>query len=170
MTTDTLPDVGAPATDDTPPRIVWRQQYDYKRDAIERALSDSIPVGDSMTEQHHSDSADLNLQMARMGISDGSRLPAQTFAHVPPEYFGDFSNAVDIHTALEQMRTAETRFMELPAALRAKFDNNWAKLHDWVNDPKNLDEAIALKMLTPPEGYAPPKPPIPPAPISAPAT
>lgn len=153
MTTDTLPDIGTPTTDDTPARIVWRQQYDYKRDAIERALSDSTPEGDSMTEQHHADDADLNIVLARMGVTDGSKIPSELGIRIDPSWYGDFSNAVDLHTAMEQMREAQHRFMTLPAGLRAKFDNNWTKLHDWVTNPDNLDEAIELKMLTRPEGH-----------------
>lgn len=170
---DSLPDIGTPTTADTPARIVWRKQYDYARDAIERRLSDSVPEGESMTEQHHADNADLNIQLARMGVTDGAKIPANLFAKVDPSYYGDFSNAVDLHTALEQMREAERRFMELPAELRAKFDNKWANLHEWINDGKNLDEAIRLKMLTPPEGWVAPenrKPPIPTPPASTPAT
>lgn len=175
MTTDTLPDIGAPTTPDAPARIVWRQQYDYNRDAIERALSDSRPVGDTMTEQHHAADADLNVVLRRFGVTDGSKIPTDAGIRIDPSWYGDFSNAVDLHTALEQMRAAEERFMTLPAELRAKFDNRWTHLHDWVNDPRNLDEAIALKMLTPPKDWIPPenrpKPTIPtPTPIPAPAT
>lgn len=174
---DSLPDIGTPTTAEAPARIVWRQQYDSKRDAIEAQLAAYQPIGETMTVQHMKDETDLNIVLQRFGVGDGSQLPAlsQVGIKIDPSWYGDFSNAVDLHTALEQMREAEARFMTLPATLRAKFENNWANLHEWVNDPKNLDEAIHLKMLTPPDGWIPPenrpKPPVPtPAPQPTPAT
>ena len=174
MTTNTLPDIGTPTTDEAPARLVWRQQYDFARDAIEQRLSDSVPVGDSMTEQHHGDATDLNLILRNMGVSDGSIIPTNLGIKIDPAWYGDFSNAVDLQTALNQMQEAERRFMTLPAQMRALFENKWYKLHEWVNDPTNLDEAIKLRMLSAPPDWIPPdarKPPIPtPAPSTAPTT
>lgn len=149
-------DIGHPATPDAPARFVWRNQYDTARDAIERKLAETQPEGETLTVQHMKDETDINVVMERFGITDGSRLPTMDFSKVDPSYYGDFSDATDLRTALARFDEAAQRFMLLPAKLRARFNNNWHELHDWVSNPANLDEAIGLGMLTAPEGWLAP--------------
>jgi len=149
-------DIGQPTTADAPARFVWRNQYDHVRDAIEGQLAATKPEGETMTVQHMKDETDLNVIMERYGIGDGSRLPTMDFSKVDPSYYGDFSDATDLRTALQRFDEAAERFMQLPAKLRTRFNNNWHELHDWVSNPANLDEAIELKMLTAPEGWVAP--------------
>lgn len=137
-------------------RFSYRHQYDDARDALERAASDSHNTEPSMTLQEHAEDADINVVLARFGVKDGSVLPALDLAAVNPNYYGDFTNTTDLKSALDAMRDAEQRFMELPAQLRSRFHNNWYELHEWVNDPANLEEAIQLKMLTRPPAPVPP--------------
>lgn len=154
MTTVPLPD---------PPintRFQYRHQYDDARDAIEREASATVMHEPSMTMQQFTEDANLNIVLKRFGVGDGSHLPGlEALGPIDPSYYGDFTNAVDLKGALNAMLEAERRFMDLPAELRARFHNNWVELHDWVNDPANLDEAIELKMLVKP-----------PAPVQTPVT
>lgn len=164
----------APADGPIAARFNYRHQYDDARDAIERAASDSYNTEPSMTMQHFTEDADINITLKRFGVTDGSILPALDLANVDPRWYGDFTDAVDLKTALDRMRTAEQHFMQLPAELRAMFNNNWSDLATWMENPANIDKAIELKLLTRAPAPAPApapatNPPTPPTPPAAPA-
>lgn len=138
----------------TTPRFDWRHQYDDARDAKERAATDIDFTGEiSLTQQQFTPDADLNITMARFGITDGALPPV---AH-DPRYFGDFTDAADLTTALARIRSAWDNFDQLPAAIRNRFDNDPTKLFEWVNDPANVDEAVELKILSKEGAAAVPK-------------
>lgn len=61
--------------------------------------------------------------------------------------YGDFSNADDYHTAMTRVREAQERFLSLPAALRARVDNDPGKLLDFVADPRNAEELRELGLV-----------------------
>jgi phage internal scaffolding protein len=62
--------------------------------------------------------------------------------------YADVSNVPDLATAMQQLKTADELFMGLPAALRAKFENDPAKMVEYLQDPKNNEEAVKLGLKT----------------------
>lgn len=73
--------------------------------------------------------------------------------------FGDFSDIPDFGHTLNRIKQAQDDFMTLPAAVRAKFNNNVENLLHFLADPKNIKEAVSLKILPAsvlPETYEPP--------------
>lgn len=127
-------------------KIKYRQQYDLDADEIERQHTDITCHDESMTQQGAPD-ADLNVLMDRMGLKDGSVLPA-TLGVTDPRYYGDFTDMpTDLREALDRVHTAEELFNALPAKLRNRFSNDPLSLYNWVNDASNLDEAIKLGLL-----------------------
>lgn len=63
--------------------------------------------------------------------------------------FGDFTNVPDLRTALLQVQQANALFMSLDAVVRKRFDNDPAKLLDFIADDKNREEAGRLGLLKP---------------------
>lgn len=118
--------------------------------------------GESLTQQSFTQDADINVLVKRFGL-DNAKLPV---APIDPRFYGDFTDVPDLRTALDIVRDAENRFMDLPAALRARFDNQPGKLWDFVNDPINAEACVQLGLLARPEpdptsvvaGTAPPTP------------
>ncbi|WNK14973.1 MAG: internal scaffolding protein [Microvirus sp.] len=107
---------------------------------------------ESLTQQQFADDADINVLAYRYGL-DNQPMPT---APIDPSFYGDFTNVPDLRTAMDLVRDAENRFMDLPAKLRARFDNRPAKMWHFVNDPENADEAVRLGLLQRvPEGNAP---------------
>lgn len=171
-------DHGIIVPEKTTPRVrfSYRQPYDIDRDDLERALTDITPDEESLTQQHFKDETDLNVILPRMGFTDGSQLPA---AMSPDYYNGEIVDITDMQrmadeglgAIMRQQRDAVERFMQLPAKIRAQFENNPAKLHQWVSDPRNADEAVEMGLLhrshgdeearnkAKAEGTAPPAPP-----------
>lgn len=142
-------------------RFPWRHQYDDERDRIEGLQAATVPVGDSMTEQHHTPNTDINVMMKRMGVTDGALPPSA----LDPRYFGDFTEATDLRGVFDRVFEARDRFNELPASLRAQFDNDPATFLQWVQDPQNATEAVKMGLLSTlaapePEPEKPPAPPV----------
>lgn len=124
-------------------RFRWREQYDLADDAaagIETQIHNDEP---SLTQQHFKDDADLNKIVIRFGITDGAFLATP----IDPAYYGDFTDAVDYRTALDQVRDADLKFQALPADVRTRFNNDPVNLWGFVNDPRNADEAVKLGLL-----------------------
>lgn len=129
------------------PGIAWRSAYDAERDELEGQLAGTVNHEPSLTQQSFKDDADINVLVRRFGLDHVAIPPYADDAR----YYGDFTNVPDLRTALDLVRDAENRFMDLDAKLRAKFDNNPAKLWHWINDPDNGPEAVRLGLLRAPE-------------------
>lgn len=125
------------------PPIDWRHQYDDVRDAVERANTDIGDLGPSLTQQHFTQDADINEIVHRFGIGDGSIPPAPN----DPRFYADYTDVVDLRTALDRTIQAVTAFGLLPARLRNRFNNQPGALYDFVLDPANEAEAIALGLI-----------------------
>lgn len=67
-------------------------------------------------------------------------------AHENPLY-GDFSEVPDYQHALAIVMDAEAKFEALPASLRKRFDNDPARMLEFVQDESNYEEAVALGLL-----------------------
>lgn len=81
--------------------------------------------------------------------------------------FADVSAIGDFQECQNQIREAHAAFMTLSPDLRARFDNQPAKLLDFMADTDNRDEAIELGIIAKPKETAP-EPPEPPAPTPEP--
>lgn len=133
----------------------WKHQENTDPRHAEDALLTQLQFDNpSLTQQHFAKDADLNTIIKRYGITDGALPPMA----LNPEYFGDFTDAVDFREHLDRVRNAETRFNALPADLRAQFGNDMIALHDWVSDPDNAEEAVKIGLLQKQSVAPPPTP------------
>lgn len=64
-------------------------------------------------------------------------------------FYADVSQMGDYRTALEQVRLANEAFLELPAGLRRRFDNDPAAFLDFTSDPANRKEMQELGLIEP---------------------
>lgn len=86
----------------------------------------------SMTRQADKDSADINKIVKRFEREGIMPMERREGAYLDVSMVGDYREA------LEQVRLANEYFVTLPAASRAMFENDPAKLLDAVNDPDQL--------------------------------
>lgn len=100
-------------------------------------------VGESKTKQSHRDECDINLIMKRFKKIQGADFLSQFNGYVGGE-FGDFSIVTDYRSALEQIAKGKAVFDALPAKVRARFRNDAALFLDFVQDPRNGDELVAM--------------------------
>jgi phage internal scaffolding protein len=122
--------------------VFIRTQYNYDHDAASN--ESGLECKDSsLAQQHHREECDINTIMERFGQT--GQLPVTA---LEPTY-GDFSGVMDYHTAMNAIMAAEEQFDALPAQLRARFDNDPAKLIDFLDIDTNRSEAESLGLLNP---------------------
>lgn len=101
-----------------------------------------------LTQQSAKDECDINKIIER--LKKGADVP--NASPNPPRY-GDFASIpTDLRECLLVVRQADELFMSLDAHVRKRFDNDPAKLLDFLNDANNRSEAVKLGLVdAPPE-------------------
>lgn len=117
----------------------------------------------TQTKQSFKKDADINHIMAQY-----EKTGLLTHLNKHQGNYGDFTNAVDYHTAINMVQEAEEMFLTIPAKIRAKFQNDPAEFLHFVQNPENLTEMqeMGLAPLTPAPGSTPDA--VPEAPLQAP--
>jgi len=111
---------------------------------------------DGLTQQNFQEETDINNIMAKFaktGLVDHVNRVAGSY--------GDFTTVQDYQLHLDQVMAAQTAFMELPATIRRRFDNDPAHLLAFIQDPKNRDEAVSLGLINAPPPQPEKAPPAP---------
>jgi len=65
--------------------------------------------------------------------------------------FGDFSGISDYHTAFNAVKEAEASFYQIPASIRERFQNDPAKLIEFLGNEENRAEAVSMGLIPEPE-------------------
>jgi phage internal scaffolding protein len=104
-------------------------------------LAKFVFVNPSRTKQSFRDECDINNILRQFNVT--GQLP---IGSVQPQY-GDFSGITDYQSALNAVMAAQDSFLQLPAKLRARFDNDPALFVEFASDEANKDEMKALGLL-----------------------
>lgn len=113
-------------------------------DPVENSNLDSIHCNDpSLTVQDSAEETDINYIVRKFGIT--GQLPN---ALHPPTY-GDFVGVTDYQSALHAITAADDAFMQMPADIRSRFDNDPGKFVDFCSDPVNHDAMLEMGLLDP---------------------
>lgn len=139
---------------------VFRSAYGAKR----RVVQKFAPEG--RTKQSFKAECDINNIMARY-----QRTGVLDFLAKHEGRYADVSG-LDFQTAQDLIVGAKAMFMDLPAKVRSKFENDPGKFLAFMDDPENTQEAIRLGLAKAPVGdTVPPAKPVveaPKAPAAAP--
>lgn len=91
-----------------------------------------------ITVQANKDEVDINKIVARMA-------KGQSFPIVNGDpFYGDVSEFNGLQDAIMKVQEAEELFMQYPAELRERFENNSVNFVEFMEDPDNTEEAIKL--------------------------
>ncbi len=128
-------------------KFLVRHQYDETDELYHGEVTATHNTEPSLTQQHFTEDADLNIMVARMGLTDGSQIPPYFHESVTGDKFGDFSDAPDFRTAMDRLKEAADAFNLLPAKIRKEFNNDPAQLMQFLEDPNNDERAVELGLL-----------------------
>ena len=100
----------------------------------------------SRTDPQYKDDCDANNIIRRFDktgvITHVSKIGAQ---------FADVSDIPDLLEGMERIEKAKQSFMEVPAKIRSRFDNDVSKFYAFASDPKNAEEMIKLGLKSAPQ-------------------
>ena len=120
----------------------------------------SVPVSfplPSMTEQAHKNEYDINRLLdraKRTGV-------AATVDQIRNVYYGDFSCVDQAMENEFRMIEARERFLELPANVRAYFENDPRRLLHALGDETQINKLVELGLVKAPQPVATPDKPLP---------
>jgi len=100
----------------------------------------------SLTNQADMDAADINKIMAK--FEKTGVIIDQSGIERKPMY-GDFSEVPNYHEALSAVRRTETAFNQLPVSIRNRFNNDPQEILNFLEDPKNDEEAVKWGLKDP---------------------
>lgn len=103
-------------------------------------------VSPSMTVQSEKNACDINVLMDRYLNHEIPLVDPMRMRSGEPQ-FGDFSDIPDLQTAQNKLIEANEMFMELPAKVRKRFDNDPTAFIDFVQNPDNKAEMEELGIL-----------------------
>jgi len=110
----------------------------------------------SLTKQSFKDECDINIIMKRFRKVQGADFLNRYQGYLDGQ-FGDFSGVQDYRTAIEQIQQARGVFDALPSKVRSRFENDPAQFLDFVHNPANRDELVAMGLTDPKPVSPPPK-------------
>lgn len=119
-----------------------RTPFNYDVDAASSASALHC-LDKSLASQSERDETDINEIVRRFGIT--GKLPD----NFQPPVYGDFTDITDYRSALQAVRNAAESFMDMPADMRARFNNDPGQLIDFLADQANRAEAEKLGLVNP---------------------
>lgn len=108
--------------------------------------------GPSLTSQAPAEEVDINKIVAR--IQKGQTVLTST----GEPFYGDVSELGGLQEAFIKVQESQELFMQYPAEVRSKFDNDPVKFVAFLEDPKNMEEAIKSGLITKEPPKSPPVP------------
>lgn len=122
--------------------IDWRQpgrNHDPDKESLETATD--LSGVESVTVQSFGPGTEIDNIMKRF-YATGEMPQARKLAE-----YGDFDDAMDLQSMLEQVKVGERAFFQIPANIRGRFDNDPGRFIEWIHDEANHDEAVELGLL-----------------------
>lgn len=127
-----------------------RSRYDCYTESKGHEFTDA-----SITQQQFKNDADINY-IVQMFDSTGV-YPGQTGASPREPVYGDFAELPEnAQAAYNQILDARNNFNQLPLEIRQRFNYDAGAFFEFVQDPNNVDELVALGLATKTE-ITPPK-------------
>lgn len=120
--------------------IFLRTPYNYDTD---KASEEHGTINDevTMTQQNFKEECDINTIIDRFGVEHVAQDPRT----MPSSE--EFIEAFDFQTAQNAIVRAREAFMDQPAHVRARFDNDPAKMIAFIANKENYDEALKLGIV-----------------------
>lgn len=118
-----------------------RNPYNY--DSDQESLDTALKCEDkSLAQQQFKEESDINFIANKFALTGEAPQLPDGF-----QWGARFDQVFDYQTAMNAVVAGERAFMTLPAKVRKEFDNDPQKLLEFLEEPKNKDEAIRLGLI-----------------------
>lgn len=124
------------------PKEIVRAYRNYDVDELSDATGLEC-LDPSRTIQSQAADADINTIVRNFGLT--GRVPE----NIRTPSYGDFEGVDDFRSALEAVRAAEEAFLQVPAEIRLRFDNDPQRYLEFCTDLNNLPEMRKLGLAKP---------------------
>lgn len=104
---------------------------------------------ESLAQQQFAEEVDINTILRRFHIT--GELPENV--RVPT--YGDFTEVYDFQSAVNAIALARESFEEMPAEVRAEFNNDPGKFVEFCSKPENLERMRKLGLAVPAQPAVP---------------
>ncbi len=115
-------------------------RYDENGVSTRKQVGIDCSGDEIIVEQSHKKEVDINQIVKKHGMD----IIQKTAMLQTMEYQMDDISGNDFHEAMIKVTKAQETFDTLPHELRKKFDNSPAKYLDFVQNPANAEEMVAL--------------------------
>ena len=130
-----------------------RTPWNYNRDFVSRETGTENEEP-TLAQQHFKDECDINQILEKFNVT--GVVPT----NVRQPINQDFIETMDYQTSLNAIMEAEAAFMEMPAKVRAEFENDPGKFIQFFEREENRERAVALGLIKgAPEAPKPPETP-----------
>lgn len=120
----------------------FRTPYNYDTNAASKRSGLNCTDA-TRAQQQFKEECDINTIVERFGLT--GQLPQNVQMPITQE----FVDVMDYQSALNKLMEADAAFMELPAKIRAEFQNDAGKFVEFATDPKNLEQCRAWGLAKP---------------------
>lgn len=122
--------------------VFLRTPYNY--DTLEASDASGLECPEpTLAQQNAKDECDINTIVRRFGLT--GELPN----NVRMPKYGDFTNVGTYQEAMNAVIAANESFMQLPAEVRLRFNNDAGAFVDFCSDDRNRAEAEKLGLVQP---------------------
>lgn len=108
-----------------------RTGFNYDMDAVSRETA-LVCDEETRTQQQFAEECDINVIVERFGVTgelpQGLRVPVNA----------EFEETITYHEAMNKIIEAGDAFMQMPAKIRAEFQNDAGKFVEFVSNPENV--------------------------------
>lgn len=108
----------------------------------DRSADISFDPEEGRTQQQFLKECDINYI-----VSQNEKTGLLTHVNRGNPQFADLGDATDYKASLDYLNEAQAAFMDLPAQVRARFENNPGQLLDFVSNSDNYEEALSLGLV-----------------------
>lgn len=131
-----------------------RTIYNYDRDQASLETGTAC-LEETLTQQQFKDECDINVILEKFNVT------GEVPQNVRQPLSADFIETFDYQSAQNAILEAQAAFMEMPAKVRAEFDNDPGKFIAFFEKEENIERAISLGLaerketvpiVTPPQG------------------
>lgn len=130
--------------------VKFRTRFDESYQSMKEvfwtgSFDKQMPGEDEDLVQHSMQAeCDINTIMARY-----QKTGELTHVGSQAAIFGDFYDVTDYKAGQERLIQADALFMELPAKIRDRFNNDPAQFIEFATDEKNIDELRSMGLAEP---------------------